>query len=200
MKRFLLIGVLIVMTSAGQAQSLAAQFGFNFSNLVGDIDTATLKLGFQGGVAAEFQFGKNFYVQPELVFTLQGAIDSEHAEDKVSLNYVALPIVAKYFLSRGFNVQFGPRVGMLVMAQVTLDETDIQIKDQLGTWDYGVVFGTGYQKKSWGVSARYYHGFSDIYEATEGVTIRNQMLQITVAYYLIDKRKEVLIKPSQNRR
>ena len=188
MKRILIITALVAISSIGNAQQLGIQAGFNFANITGEVDTLTYKIGFETGILAEFQVGENFYLQPELLFTLQGAIDDEHSEDKVSLNYVVLPVLAKFFLTRGFNVQIGPRIGLLVMAQTTLDETDIQIEDQLNSTDFGLIGGVGYQRNRWSASARYYHGLTDIHDASN-VDVGNQILQFAIGFFIVQPKE-----------
>ncbi|MGK7389026.1 MAG: porin family protein [Candidatus Cyclobacteriaceae bacterium M2_1C_046] len=181
MKRFLII-FLLGLSTVCNAQNLGITAGINFSNLTGDIDTVTFKLGFQAGALVEFQVGGNLFIQPELVFTLQGAIDNDDPEQKVSLNYVALPVMVKYFISEGFNLQIGPRVAVLAMAQTTIGETDYQIKDQLASTDIGIISGIGYQKKNFKASVRYYHGLTDIKEA-DNQDISNQAIEFSLGYF-----------------
>lgn len=90
-----------------------AKAGFGFSTLLGrDYVDITPKPGFYvGGVAEIPAFFDGFYLQPELVFQLQGA---DIGSGNLNLLYVHLPVMGKYHITDEIAVEVGPQVGFLI--------------------------------------------------------------------------------------
>ena len=97
-----LIFVLFALVSVVSYSQLSwnAKVGMNMSNLSGDaIKDSKMKVGFNIGVGAEYQFTEMWSVQPSLMFTTKGAkadYSEEGETDKYTYNpmYIELPIMA----------------------------------------------------------------------------------------------------------
>src|SRR5438874_1100662 len=70
------------------------------------------KLGFNGGLLAHVHLSPQLALQPEVVYSSQGAkytiTDGEHT---LSLNYINIPLQLQYMFGNGFRLQTGPQVG-----------------------------------------------------------------------------------------
>ncbi|WP_304038414.1 outer membrane beta-barrel protein [Mesonia mobilis] len=88
------------------AQEFGVKAGVNLANLNtdGDIDGKT---SFYLGAVAEFGLSESFALQPELVYSMQGA-------DELDLSYINIPVLAKYYLVEGLAVEVGPQFGFVV--------------------------------------------------------------------------------------
>ena len=87
-----LIFVLFALVSIVSYSQLSwnAKVGMNMSNLSGDaIKDSKMKVGFNIGVGAEYQFTEMWSVQPSLMFTTKGAkadYSEEGETDKYTYN------------------------------------------------------------------------------------------------------------------
>lgn len=106
-----LIGLLSVGVTSAQELDLGLKAGANFSNFsdAKGLDMSS-KTGFQIGAFAAIRMG-NIAIQPELLYSQQGA---KFKAKKVDLNYVNVPVMLKYYIFNGLNVQVGPQFGFVV--------------------------------------------------------------------------------------
>jgi hypothetical protein len=157
-----------------------------------------------GGVFASIQFAKKWSLQPELVFSLQGATGKPEmnyfvtATEDYRFSYLNVPILVKYKLPLGFFVETGPQVGLLLSAKAnetlvgSYNNIHYNVKDQLRSTDLSWTLGAGYWSPfNLGFDIRYNLGLSNINQATaEGLAsvpvpngpIKNSALQIGVFY------------------
>jgi hypothetical protein len=136
-------------------------------------------MSFNFGGFAEIKLNEKFAVQPELLYSGQGAKYPDVGN--FSMNYIYVPIMAKYFISDKFNIQAGPQVGFLMSAK--LDGMDL--KDQVKSTDFGLNLGTGYDfTKNIGINLRYSIGLIQTQkELQDGeVSSKNSVIQLSVGY------------------
>ncbi|WP_410877791.1 porin family protein [Myroides sp. DW712] len=155
---------------------LGAKAGLNMSNLSG-ADNTKSKTGFHVGALAEIFINEKFSVQPEVLYSSQGAKGKGSDSAKFNLDYINVPIMAKYYVMDGLSVQAGPQIGFNVKAEAG----DVDVKDLINTVDFGLNFGAGYELPM-GVffDARYDLGLTKVYK--EGKSIKNGVFQLSVGY------------------
>ena len=136
------IAVITVVTVNAQA-SYGLKAGVNFSSIRGDYtDDISGRTSFVGGFYAEIPMSEKVTFQPELVYSGQGA---EISSDEVfKLDYINIPLMFKYYVKNGFNVQAGPQLGILLSAKAG----DINTYDNMTKLDFGLNFGLGYKMDS----------------------------------------------------
>lgn len=186
MKKGLLLFVCAIsLATVTQAQ---VRFGFkagaNLANLTGDVEGTKMKFGFNAGAVAKISVSESFSVQPELVFSTQGA-KAEEGDGAIKLNYINLPIMAQYNTG-GFVLEAGPQFGFLMSAKSDDGDEEIDIKDGLKGLDLGLGFGAGYLTESgFGVNARFNLGFSNLIDdGGDEYKMKNSVIQIGVFYLL----------------
>lgn len=193
MKKIILSAIALgAFSFAAQAQTpdlkLGAKAGVNLANITNA--EADMKTGFHVGVLAEIFINEKFSVQPELLYSSQGAKSKvEGIEYKSSLDYINIPIMAKYYVMDGLSVQAGPQVGFLVKAEDEISggiaSGTRDIKDELQSVDFGINLGAGYELPM-GVffDARYNLGLSKINKESESgmKDLKNGVFQISVGY------------------
>src|SRR5690606_20595756 len=87
----------------------------NLSNF----DNSEMKTGFHVGAVAEIKFNDKFSIQPELLYSAQGTkFPINNSEVKFNIDYINIPIMAKYYIVDGFSVEAGPQVGFLTKAEL----------------------------------------------------------------------------------
>jgi hypothetical protein len=187
MKKGLLLFVCaIALASMTQAQvRFGLKAGANLASLSGDNEGLAMKIGFNAGAVAKISVSEAFSVQPELVFSAQGA-KADEGDGKLNLTYINLPILAQYNTS-GFVIETGPQFGFLMAAKQKVGDASVDIKDMLKGLDLGWAIGFGYQTQSgFGVNARYNLGFSNIIDSEddEDGKLKNSVIQIGVFYLL----------------
>ncbi|WP_395654393.1 porin family protein [Flavobacterium sp.] len=127
MKKILLSAVVLLSTiSFAQDVKFGAKVGLNISNLSGDVEDTKSLIGAHLGGFAEISISEKFAIQPELLFSIQGAkseysesdIDYSYSEEtKTKLNYLNVPILAKYYVADKFALLAGPQFGILMSAK-----------------------------------------------------------------------------------
>ena len=134
MKKILLLSIFFGLSfSAMQSQQImyGAKAGLNLSTIGGDKTEInhTTKTGFHLGVLAEIPITGDFAVQPEVLFTSQGAkmqqtlfLDVE-LEGSKKLEYIQVPVMAKYYVVKGLALEAGPQVSFLTRAIGDIETT-----------------------------------------------------------------------------
>lgn len=184
MKKLLLSAAAVMAFSfATQAQEVkfGAKAGLNIADFGGDAETSGSRTGLHIGGVAEIKLTETFSVQPELVYSMQGAKEEfAGVEADLKFDYLNIPIMAKYYLMEGLSIEAGPQVGFLMSAKAE----DEDIKDGYKSIDFALNGGVAYDLPM-GVffQARYSAGLSDIND-TEGVDakITNNVISLSVGY------------------
>lgn len=169
--------------------------GANFATLTGDdadeLDVK-MKTGFHLGVFAEIMISDKFGIQPEVLYSTQGA-KSEFAffdeiegdvDLKIKLDYISVPVMLKYFVAPGFSLEAGPQFSFLSKSEIEAEfqgETETEdLKDDTESFDFGAGVGVGYGlPQGFLVQARYVMGFTDIYNDSD---IKNSVIQLSVGW------------------
>lgn len=193
MKKLLLTAVFAVLTIVSiNAQEFGAKAGVNFAALNGDGDFDGRTSFFVGGVV-EFEISETFSLQPELLYSSQGAKSSFSEEGFdfetiIKLDYLNIPIMAKYYVTEGLSIEAGPQVGFLLSAKAEFKEDGESetedIKDELSTIDFGLNFGLGYKLDSGlNFGARYDLGLSNVADSEDNLDVKNGVFQLSVGYF-----------------
>lgn len=182
MKKILLLAVVTVLGFTNvnaQEIKFGAKGGLNFASVSGDntegIDGVT-SLNF--GVLSEIPISDKFSFQPELMYSGQGYSFNENT---IALSYLNLPLMGKYYITKGLSVEAGPQIGFLFSAKN--EETDV--KDSFNSFDFGVNFGLGYKlENGLNFGARYNLGLTDINNLDNSSSKnKNGVFQLSVGYF-----------------
>jgi len=182
MKKVVLVTVMTVFGLANlfaQEIQFGAKGGLNLASISGDnsedFESVT---SFNFGIMSEIPISEKFSFQPELIYSGQGySID----DSTVELNYLNMPLMGKYYVTKGLSIEAGPQIGFLLSAE----DEDTDIKDSLNSVDLGVNFGLGYKlDNGLNFGLRYNLGLSDINDL-DGFTNKNQngVFQLSVGYF-----------------
>src|SRR5689334_6902286 len=73
------------------------------------------RAGLNAGILAHVHLNQDWAIQPEVMFSSQGAkyttdVDGEH---NLVMNYVNIPVLFQYMFANGFRLQTGPQIGFL---------------------------------------------------------------------------------------
>jgi hypothetical protein len=188
-KSILLVAAVIFSMSTSFAQlSGGLKAGLNLANLNSSEEgwESDMKVGFHVGAFAELGLSESFAIQPELLFSTQGAsFEEDGVEADYNLSYLTLPVLAKVKIGEVFNIHAGPQFGLLLSSEAKFGDLEVDTKDENKSVDVGVAFGIGADLPvGLTLAARYNLGLTDIAEENQGEAVKNGVIQISVGYKL----------------
>ena len=193
MKKIILaIAILITLSSNAQKINFGIKAGLNMSMLTGSKDQIMSSTnGFFAGTLIEFKILEKIALQPELLFSAQGAkFESKDLTFSTTrkMDYLILPIMVKYYIKSGLFVEAGPQVGFLLSAnqdaenRITNISTSENIKDATKDFDMAANVGIGYDILDKIVTQiRYCIGITNT-STLENTDIKNGVFQLSVGY------------------
>lgn len=188
---FLFLVSNLMLNAQKNEGSIGIKGGLNLATITGDAsDNLSTRLAFHFGFMLESKISERMALQPELLFSSQGAIEKTGNEDlQYRLNYINVPILFKFYVSDEFSFDVGPQLGVLVSAKSSFRSShDNDIKVNFSDTDYGLALGVGYKFiNKVNLSARYNFGLKNIsnknYDFLNDGTIKNSVFQLSLGYY-----------------
>lgn len=173
-KTILVTALLFVLSFSAQAQLLqiGAKAGLNYANFSGtNIQTDALT-SYHAGLIAEIKLLDKFAIQPELLYTTQGATYKTALGDiQNELGYIAIPVLAKIYLSKSFSMELGPQASFLLSEKNNFNASDSN------TFDFAVDAGLSFKiTKNIFVQGRYVLGLTEVSTTAE---TKNSVLQVS---------------------
>jgi hypothetical protein len=140
------------------------------------------KTGLHLGLIGHIHLNRQWAVQPELVYSMQGA-KFNSGNSKLKLDYINVPVLLQYMFDNGFRIQAGPQVGFLINSKVKTGSTSVDVKDDFRMVEIAVGAGVGYidVPSGFGVDARYNIGLNNINKSSS-VKSTNRGFQFGVFY------------------
>ncbi|WP_280139524.1 porin family protein [Aquimarina amphilecti] len=168
--------------------------GINYSSILGDADDISGRVSIHLGAVVEYPISSKFYVQGELLYSAQGyKVEVAGQEQKISLNYISLPIITKFYVTDKISLETGPQFSILTTVGNDEVADNDPFFDSFNDFDFSWALGAGYKLES-GLffQLRYNLGLTNINDtAIIDVTNRNSVAQLSVGY---------LFKTKDNRR
>ena len=197
------------ITAQTEKVKIGVKAGLNIASLTFDENEleSSQKTGFTAGIMAEIPLAKNFSVQPEVLYSQQGMkfsysdIDVANSSYKstITLNYLNIPVMLKYYVLKGLSVQAGPQIGILLKSNNKYQDNflgydnheNYNLSDYTNAFDTSVNLGLGYQfKDKFYVDLRYNIAYSDVFKEANSngnyvinSDMRNRVFQITIGYF-----------------
>jgi hypothetical protein len=162
MKKLLVAFVLLVSVHFAEAQtfSIGPKAGLNISNYTGGNIESDALVGYHLGGMLNYGFGNVFSIQPEVLFSTQGAkVQSNGKKSDFKISYVTIPVMLKFKTNGGFYFEVGPQVGF----RSSSDIPDQTINNFAKNLDLAAGAGIGYQSPiGLGLGVRYVAGLSKV--------------------------------------
>lgn len=183
MNKLLVMTVLVTLgfVTIVKAQDIdfGIKTGINFANFSGD-DSGSFDgvIGLHAGVVVDISLLEKFSLQPELIYSSQGGEFS--GISTLKLDYLSMPILAKYYLFKGFSIEAGPQFSFLLDSKYeglngnpdgVFDGKDLDIAGAVGL-GFKLPFGLFTQ-------ARYVIGVNSTDELFD---LKNNVFQLSVGY------------------
>src|SRR5574343_294109 len=140
MKKAIVLLVLLSSMAGLQAQTLkfGLKAGANFANLESNNVEGSTYTSFHFGALMEVKLLENLSLQPELVYSSQGTKVNEAAFDDINYNYITVPVLDKFFLTKN-KLRFADRQQFSFILNENVQE---QFEGE--TFDFGLSSGLGY--------------------------------------------------------
>lgn len=179
MKKLMLIAALAVFGvnySNAQGLSFGVKAGVNFATFTGDDSAEANGLtSFHVGGVVNIGITEKFSVQPELLYSAQGT-DSNLGDFR--LDYINVPVLAKFMVAGGLSVEAGPQIGFLTSAKLEGEN----IKEFVKSNDLTGLLGLGYKLgDNLNFAARYNFGLSNIADNLDA-DLKNGVFQLSIGY------------------
>ena len=180
MKKIILTMAVVLTANFVSAQDMkfGVKGGLNMSS--NSEEGANTLLAFQLGGFAEFKVSDKFAVQPELMYSAQGAkFSGGGASYTKNLNYINIPVMAKYYVADAFSLELGPQIGFLMSAK----SDGVDIKEFCNSTDFGLNLGAGYNlNETMSLGLRYNMGLTDVEKNQVVGTSKNSSIQLSFGY------------------
>ena len=170
--------------------------------------TLTSRIGFNIGGYLNVNLNDKFVFQPELLYTTQGIVQNQvvsgtNIEITYKLDYIAVPLMIKFYPTPKFNIEFGPQLAFIVNKEFQgkgngqtvnfemdsfFQQNNIRLKTN--TLDFALNLGLGYEiAKGLNLNGRYSIGTTKVFEGADNVdsngnqsSVRNMVLSFGLGY------------------
>lgn len=194
MKKLILFAVSIAMVYTAKAQSSNITYGVKGGGNLSNISNIAQneKISFHAGVFAEWNICDFFAIQPELIYSHQGASDKVGLiRYNTNINYLNIPVLAKFYVLKGLSVDIGPQFGFVVDKKERIKVDGDMSKyaydlDGVDRFDLSIGVGASYNIKSIILSAHYNFGLTDVFGEDIYDLNKNRVLQVSIGYRLSD--------------
>lgn len=193
MKKLFLLAAAIMLIGGVKAQSeitVGPKFGWNITN-ISNAESAKNKMSIHLGAFAEFKFNDFFAVQPELLYSRQGFRQkSGDWKEKMRVNYLNIPVLAKLYVLKDLSVDLGPQFGFALNGKRKWKDGGSTYKKKitdLNTFDLSLAVGISYEYESFMLSTRYNFGITNVWDKDiVGENNKNHVFQLSVGYRFSD--------------
>jgi hypothetical protein len=184
----LIVSLFLLVNVNAQQAHFGVKGGVNISNLHYNVNQPSdSKVAFNFGVLAHIHASKTWAIQPELIYSLEGAKETiANNTLTFNLNYLNVPVLLQYMFNNGFRLEGGPQIGVLLSAKNKSGNSTVTNTNFQST-AVSIPLGVGYLTSSGiGLDARYVFGLSNINTNRNGPTIQSNVFQLGIFYQLSD--------------
>ena len=211
MKKMMMIAAMAVACLTASAQNEVGQFtlqpkiGMNITNISGaeivtgtSTENANFMVDFAVGVEAEYGLAEKFSLAAGILYSRQGCDFGEFKgsygyttvgwdKNQNKLGYLNIPIVANYYLAKGFAIKAGIQPGFLLSATKKVDgigitpNQDDDFKDACKSFDLSIPLGLSYETDNVVIDGRYNLGVTKINKDGDD-SMKNSVIQFTIGY------------------
>ena len=135
---------------------------------------------------------KKWSIQPEVLFNQVSTDTSDKFSElyninadkvsKIKLNYLSIPILLNYNLSKGISLQAGPQFGILMSQSKGLLQNG---KDAFKTGDFSMLGGLQLKFSSIRLYGRYAIGLSNLNDIDNRDKWKNQSIQLGIGLTIL---------------
>lgn len=195
MRSFLLSALLALFffsVSNAQGFGIGVKVGTNINKLDGQSFKDKFTYGYSAGIYADIKTGKKWSLQPEVLFNQVSTDTSDKFSDlydinsdkisRIKLNYLSIPVLLNYNLSKGISLQAGPQFGILMSQSKNLLQNG---KDAFKSGDFSMLAGLQLKFSSIRLYGRYAVGLSNINDIDDKDQWKNQSIQLGIGLTIL---------------
>ncbi|MGZ8545177.1 MAG: porin family protein [Flavisolibacter sp.] len=190
------IVVILFMLGAGMLHAQNKKFasgikaGVNLANLRLDNQpdvNSDMRINFHAGIWYNIPFSKNFSLNPEILFSAEGANqESNISTNDIILNYLQIPIMLQLNTSSGFFLETGPALSILAKGQETIKTSaatsELALNKQIKKTNLSWGAGLGYRMKKLGFYGRYNLGLSNLAKNDTRPETKSSVIQVGLSW------------------
>ena len=202
MKKLILVAVALMSAASTFAQfepgtlSFQPKAGLNIAYL-SNADGADPRFMYAAGAEVEYQFTKKISLAGSVLYSKQGAkydvqnsgyVYPNNYKLTIKMDYINFPIVANFYILKGFALKFGiqPAVNVKAAYSESTYSSDISYSSRgvdIKTFDLSIPVGLSYEfmNRNLVLDARYNIGLTRLIEGDDS---RNRVAQITAGIKL----------------
>ena len=179
--------MMLASTARAQQVDFGVTTGFQSAIWYPNVPGGGARLGFLIGGHASIFLNERIVIKPGLVLSQKGTWLSVKSIPNTTLaltaDYISLPALAKFYITRGFHAQIGPQFSYLIASASKANGTKTQasnLKEQvfITPFDMGAVFGLGYEFRStFTVAINFDISFVNLIKDQEGLATHVRDLQ-----------------------
>ncbi len=196
MKKMMMIAAMMVATIAAKAQfepgtfSLQPKVGFNLSEI--SAKDSKFKAGLVAGLEGQYQINNWFALSAGLLYTQEGT-KIKDSELKFNLEYLNIPVMAKFYVAKGLSLNAGLQLGFMTKGKLKGNGYNDDIKSICNKADFSIPLSIAYEFTN-GLSfeARYTGGLTNVIKEetikAAGMSYKwekdnkNEVFMLTVGY------------------
>ena len=189
MKKLFLAVVAMMVSAATFAQNEVGQLtiqpkvGVNIANIT-DADDADPRIGLAAGAEFEYGLTDNIGLSAGVLYSMQGFKTTEEGVDcTLKLDYLNVPILANFYVAKGFAVKLGVQPGFKLSSKAKFKGSggskEVEVEDGVKSVDLSIPVGLSYQYQNIVFDARYNWGVTKIVDDADS---KHSVFQITVGY------------------
>ena len=196
MKKIMMIAAMMLLSVGAFAQNEVGQFtlkpmaGVNLATLT-KTDDSKLRVGLAAGVEAEYGVAENFSLSLGALYSMQGVKFTEKGSGATldvtyKLDYINIPVLANYYLFKGFAIKAGIQPAFKASAKVKAELSsgsasvkDSETLDGVKGFALSIPFGLSYEYESFVLDARYNLGVTKAFDAGDS---KNSRFMFTLGY------------------
>jgi len=181
MKKIIFLLLLIGLPLNAQTKPFGLKGGLNLASMIasadGNSDSSDSKIGVNLGFFGEFKVSEKFAIQPEILFNMQGANESEQGQSGgFKLNYISIPVMFKFYTSNKFSLELGPQFSFLTDSTVFLDQISASGSELFNSFDLNLGAGLNYEvSNKVFLNVRYMFGIINIASTEYQQAVRDEL-------------------------
>ena len=190
-----MIAAMMVATVAAKAQfepgtfTLQPKVGVTLATI--SSDDSKFKFGMAAGIEGQYQLNNWFGLSAAVMYSQQGA-KAKNYDVKVNTEYINIPVMAKFYVTKGLSLNVGLQPGFMTKAKAKGDGRTIDVKSNCNKVDFSIPMSIAYEFEN-GLSfeARYATGLTnvgkDAFDSTssswdKAYQNKNEVFMLTVGY------------------
>jgi hypothetical protein len=185
MKKIILTTVVIFaasLSSQAQLVKFGIKAGINYANQTGSDITVNSQnyntdaiTSYHAGLVTEIKLTEGFSIQPELLYSTQGATYKNAFEEFTNeLGYLSIPVLAKIHFNKTISLDLGPQASFLLSERNEFDAKNAE------SFEFGLAGGLSLSiTKSFFIQGRYVLGLT---EASREAEVKNSVVQVSAGF------------------